>query len=105
LWVAFGEKLGTSGKRISVSTTCFVSEMAILLLASDLKVKHFERKVIVDDWIDVSVAARTAVTIRIIRSKLDRLLTSYFESNLGHSRDEPSKLDSTVDSIVKLFEQ
>lgn len=106
VWLAFREKLSTNARRITVSVTCFVSEMAILLFANDLTVKHFERKVVADDWIEVVVAARTAVTIRTIRSQLDRLLTLYFERHLGHSRGDvtvQSTLDSTVDSIVKLF--
>ena len=54
-WIAFHEKFGTSN-RVSISTTCFVHPFALLLLGGSVEVKHVDRKVIVDEWIEVSGA-------------------------------------------------
>ena len=52
-WMVFHEKFGTSN-RVSISTTFFVHPFALLLLGSgSVEVKHVDRKVIVDDWIEV----------------------------------------------------
>jgi hypothetical protein len=78
--------------------------MSLLLFAKFLTIKHFERKVIVDDWIEINVAAHTAVTIRAIRTELDRLLSSYFDRFCGRPQAAAwSPSDTTVDSIVKLL--
>jgi HrpA-like RNA helicase len=118
-WMAFDEKLATGGggKRTTVSTTCFVDGMSILLFANALTIHHFERKAVADGWIEVGVAAHTAVTIRAVRAELDRMLESYFdrsplgrptsssqtESSATTSTARPTVSSGTVDSIVKLL--
>lgn len=106
-WIAYNDKLSTSRKRVTLSTTCFVDPMCLLLFGKSLTIKHFERKVIVDDWVEIGVAAQTAVTIRAIRLQLDQLLTSYFDRSCTRLQFSPipgrSPSDSTVDSIVRLL--
>jgi hypothetical protein len=41
------------------------------LYGSKLQVLHTERKVLIDDWIELPVAAKTGVVIREIRNRLD----------------------------------
>lgn len=42
-------------------------------------VKHTERKVVVDDWIEIPMAAQTGVIFREVRKQVDRLLQAFLE--------------------------
>ena len=44
-----------------------------------MAVKHTERKVVVDDWIEISMAAQTGVIFREVRKQVDRLLQAFLE--------------------------
>lgn len=98
-WLTFFEKFGTE-KRVTISTTAFVSPFCLLLFGSEVQVLHLERKVIVDNWIIVSLAAKTGIMIREIRNRLQNLLSSLFnESNMA----DPHRDDSVLEAIVKLL--
>ena len=66
-WIAFHEKFGTSN-RVSISTTCFVHPFALLLLGGSVEVKHVDRKVIVDEWIEVSGKRSTHSGLNVCNS-------------------------------------
>ena len=50
-WLTFFEKFGTE-RRISISTTAFVSPLCLMMFGSDITtVLHTKRRVVVDGWI------------------------------------------------------
>jgi hypothetical protein len=104
MWLAFDEKFATN-RRVSVSTTCFVDQLSILLFANSLVVKHFERKVIVDSWVELGVAAQTGVMFQHIRKQLDRVLRDYFDlvSSASSRSSIETRASATVDAIVSLL--
>ena len=96
-WLVFFEKFKVN-KKISLSTTCTIKPYAILLFASGdkaLQVKHLDRQVVVNGWIQLSVAAKTGVMFRELRSKLNGVLEDMFDqkkmvNNQGYSyNDDP----------------
>lgn len=72
-WIVFDEKFGTA-KRTSVSTTAFIHPLALILFGGNVLVKHLERFVVVDDWIEIKMAAQTGVYLREIKKQLDAVL-------------------------------
>eukprot|EP00980_Cylindrotheca_fusiformis_P015390 scaffold4329_cov115-Cylindrotheca_fusiformis.AAC.7 len=100
-WVVFHEKFGTPN-RISVSTTCFVNPFALLLFGGTVDVKYLQRMVVIDDWIEVRMAAQIGVILRELRKKLDILLQKMIEQP---DTNEIDKFDSTViEGIVNILE-
>ncbi len=77
-WVVFHEKFGTPN-RVSVATTCFVHPFALLLLAGSVVVKHTERLVIVDGWIEINMAAQLGVITKELRKSADALLVKMID--------------------------
>ena len=72
-WVVFFEKFGTP-HRTSVSTTCFVGLMPLLLFGGPLVVKHTDRIVVVDEWIEIEMAAQIGVMLKELRHQIENLL-------------------------------
>ena len=96
-WLIFHEKFGTPS-RTSVSATAFVHPFALLLFGGSVTVKHTEKRVIVDEWIDIKMSAQTGVILRELRHKLDLLLQRKIEC--ANSQDQ---LDSAMDGIINLL--
>lgn len=69
-FVCYFERFGTA-TRESVSTTCFVSAIPLILFGGEIEVKHKERKVAVDGWMEIEMAAQTGALLRELRSRLD----------------------------------
>lgn len=103
-WLSFHEKFGTVN-RVSVSVTCFVDPFSIMLFGSTIDVKHLERIVRVDDWIELRAAAKTGVTVREIRKQVESLLKGVIE-NVGADLDSSGQglQAATITGIVKLLE-
>ena len=74
-WVVFHEKFATH--RVHVCNTSLVHPFSILLFGGTIVVKHLERAVIVDDWIELKVAAQTGLMFRELRSKIASLLDCF----------------------------
>jgi len=76
-----------------------------MLFGSEVKVLHTERKVIVDGWIELPVAAKTGVVFREIRALFDSFLTAVIEDSHSHETNDflTSKTSIVVDDIVKLL--
>jgi HrpA-like RNA helicase len=72
-WVVFHDKFSTSG-RVSVSISCFVSPLPLLLFGRTVRVEHTKRMVVIDDWIEIPMPAQTAVTLVQLRTQIDALL-------------------------------
>ena len=51
----------------------------MILLGGTLVVKHMERKVVVDDWIEIPMAAQTGVMLVEVRKQVDRILMQKFQ--------------------------
>jgi HrpA-like RNA helicase len=99
-WVVFHEKFGTPN-RTSVSTTCFVHPFALLLLGGSVVVKYTERLVIVDEWIEIVMAAQIGVILRELRKKVDLLLQKMIERA---DTKEMNELDSSMmDGIISII--
>ena len=102
-WIAFHEKFGTQN-RVSVSTTCFVHPFALLIFGRSVVVKHLERKVVVDDWIELGIAAQTGVMFRELRKQVDALLKSMISIS-KKPRDDSSEKKAAImiDGIINLL--
>ena len=99
-WVVFHEKFGTP-TRTSVSTTAFVHPFSLLLFGGSVIVKHTERMVTVDEWMNIGMAAQTGCILKELRKKVDILLQRMIECI-----DSNEKLNSSsamIDGIVNLL--
>jgi HrpA-like RNA helicase len=94
-WIVFHEKFATG--RTTVSATSPVHPLTLILFGGDVVVKHVDRKVLVDDWISLDIAAQTGVKFRELRRKLDVFLVSLIEKAYSSNADE------MVDGIVNLI--
>jgi HrpA-like RNA helicase len=92
-WMTFFEKLATE-RRVTISDTAFVNPFCLMLFGSSIQVRHTSRKVLVDDWIDLSVAADIGVVFRELREHLDDMLTDKILT---------SKAAALVDIIAELL--
>ena len=94
-WIVFHEKF--SSGRTTVSATTPIHSFALLLFGGTVHVSHLDRKVFVDDWIELKVAAQTGVMFRELRRKLSVVLTERIESPDSQQDQE------IVDGIVQLL--
>lgn len=103
-WMTFFEKFGTE-RRVSISQTTFVSPVCLLLFGSNIEVLHARREAIIDGWIKLSVAAKTAVLFREIRNHLHQLLTKLVENSTatGTSSPKSKETDLVIEKIVQLL--
>jgi HrpA-like RNA helicase len=100
-WLAFHEKFGTTS-RVSMSTCCFVHPFALLLFGGALEVRHAERRVIVDNWIELSLAAKTGVIFAELRRHIDAMLEAAVQSADGSFLDKQD-VANIVQAIVGLL--
>ena len=90
----------------SHSANSFVHPFAILIFGGDLVVKHTERRVIMDDWIEIPMAAQTGVIFREVRKQVDRLLQGFLEIQAPKSAaqsGEEERRKAMVEGIVRLL--
>ena len=92
-WLVFDEKFGTA-KRTSVSTTAFIHPFALILFGGSVLVKHVDRLVIIDDWIEVKMAAQTGCLLREIKKKVDNVLRKMID------RANIKEIDVTESSMI-----
>jgi len=93
-WVVFHEKFGTPS-RVSVATTCFVHPFALLLLGGSVVVRHTQRLVVVDGWIEIQMAAQIGVIMKELRKQVDALLVKMIE------KAAPSETELLGTNMVK----
>ena len=99
-WLVFHEKFGTPN-RTSVSTTAFVHPFALLLFGGSVVVKHTERMVVVDNWMNIGMAAQTGVILRELRKKVDVLLQRMIEC--ADSREIEEMDSNLIDGIINIL--
>jgi ATP-dependent RNA helicase DHX29 len=96
-WIVFHEKFSTN--RTSVSVTCPIHPKTIILFGGSIVVKYLERKVFVDEWIELDIAAHTGVMLRKLRYELDRSLSSSIQSI------DTRSCHDMAEKIVKLLQE
>ena len=97
-WILFHEKFATS--RVFVSVTSVIKPFSLLLFGGNITVKHVERKVLVDDWIELGTAAKTGVMFRQLRQELSVLLKNQINNCGDGNRLEADKI---INIIVDIF--
>jgi len=82
-YLCFHEKFGSRQNYVSVSTTCTVHPYAIVLFGGGMiDVKHLERMVIIDRWIELSMAAQVGVMLKGLRNQVDEILKTHLLSTM-----------------------
>lgn len=66
-------------------------------------VKHTERKVFVDEWIELSMAAQTGVMFRELRKQVDHLLHGFLDTAGPSQFPSGERAAAMVDGIVRLL--
>jgi len=92
-WLVFHEKFGTA-TRTSISTTTFVHPIALILFGGSVVVKHTERTVTIDEWMNITMAAQTGCILRELRKKMNLLLQGMIECSAVND-------SALIDGIVK----
>jgi len=77
-WILFHAKFATA--RTTVAATSPIHDSALMMFGGTMVVKHLERKVVIDDWIEIPVAAQKAVLLKELRGRLEVLLKKLIES-------------------------
>jgi ATP-dependent RNA helicase DHX29 len=99
-WIVFHEKFGST-YRTSVAKTAFIHPIVLCLFGGSVIVKHTQRLVVVDEWIEIKMAAQVGVFLRQIRSELDLLLQAAFEQS-GTTQIE--KMDhEIIEAVVSIL--
>lgn len=99
-WIVFHEKFGST-YRTSVATTAFIHPIVLCLFGGSVVLKHTQRLVVVDDWIEIKMAAQVGVFLRQIRSELDLLLQTVFEQN---DTTQIEKMDhDIIEAVVSIL--
>jgi HrpA-like RNA helicase len=99
-WLVFHEKFGTT-HRTFVATTAFVHPFVLCLFGGSVVVKHTERRVVVDGWMDLSMAAQVGVFLREIRKQLDLILEKVFQQ--GDKKEIKMMDHDMIEGIVSIL--
>jgi hypothetical protein len=106
-WLVFHEKFHTT--RAYVSPTSVVSPYALLLFGGPLAVDHLGNRVTIDEWIEFSCPARTAVLFKEMRRRLNEVLADMIERPLmvgaASSSAAGEAHEAVVDAIIALLRQ
>ena len=101
-WVVFFEKFGTPN-RTSVTTTCFVNSMPLLLFGGPLVVKHTDRIVVVDEWMEIEMAAQIGVMLKELRRQVEGLLLKLVVVSNNNTNTQSSGGKTIINSIVDII--
>jgi HrpA-like RNA helicase len=103
-WITFFEKFGTE-RRVTVSKTAFIPPISLILFGSTLHVLHAERRVRVDDWIDLTASATTGVVFSDVQNRFKDFLTSLFDKLIDTSKTSifSEKTESVIGLVAKLL--
>ncbi len=95
-WIVFQEKFATT--KTYVSITSFIQPFILMLFGKSTNIKHVERKVIIDQWIELNISAQVGVMLREVKKLLLILLNERMDgSNL-------EKTDGVIDGIIRLLQ-
>lgn len=105
LWITFFEKFETERKAF-ISKTAFVSPFCLMLFGSKFKIFHTRRKVLIDDWIELSSAAKTSLILGEIRDRLEFILTTKIDDlHSARASIQEEKLEMIINKIAKIFQE
>ena len=96
-WIVFFEKFATA--RTYIAATSPAAPLSLLLFGKSITVRHLERRVIVDDSIEIKLAAQTGVFMRELQFEINTLLAQMIE-NKGHRSVNQERM---VEGIVELL--
>ena len=97
-WIIYHEKFATH--KVFVSTTSLIKPFSLLLFGKNIDVKYLERKVVVDDWIELKLPAQTGVMFRELREEMSTVLGKRIKGNLD---DDGQKGEAMIDRITGLL--
>jgi ATP-dependent RNA helicase DHX29 len=101
-WLIFHEKFYTT--RAYIAPTSVVSPYALLLFGGPLVVDHLANRVVIDEWIEFTCPARTAVLFREMRKRLNEVLEVLVAKPLAGLTGKDSEQETAVvDAIVSLL--
>ncbi|GAB5032483.1 atp-dependent rna helicase dhx29 [Nannochloropsis oceanica] len=101
-WLVFHEKFHTT--RAYIAPTSVVSPYALLLFGGPLVVNHLANRVVIDEWIEFTCPARTAVLFREMRKRLNEVLEVLVAKSLvGLTGKDSEQEAAVVDAIVSLL--
>ena len=100
-YCAFYEKFAF-GNRTYIAATSLAKPFSLMLFGKSMVVRHLERKVLVDDFITLKVAAQTGVAFRELRYEIETLLQEMI-SSAGDSRAKSSNQKRMVAGIINLL--
>ena len=81
-----------------MSTTSLMQPFSLLLFGNSMTVKHIERKIVVDDWIEVKISAQVAIMFRSLKNVLSHFIKDRMTNN---ANDERASI--IVDGICRLL--
>ena len=96
-WVVFQEKFATS--KTYVSTTSLIKPFSLLLFGESIVVRHVERKVTVDGWIELNTPAQIGVMFRELRCALSKVI----QERMDRSKACDERAGKIINGICKLI--
>ena len=97
-WIVFHEKFAT--RKVFVTVTSTLHPFSLLIFGKSIRVLHTERKAIIDDWIELNVAAQISVMFRELRKKVDIVLQEMV-NNVGKEKNPND--DRILQGIIDLL--
>lgn len=70
-----------------------------------MAIQHTNRKIVVDGWIELPMAAQTGVLFRAARKQVDKLLERFLSvgSQAKNPSDTKERYEAVVDGVVRLL--
>jgi len=97
-WLCYHEKVATSGK-IFVHDCTAVSALDLMLFGAEPQILHTQHRVLIDGWIDLRMAPRTAVLCKALRQALSELMTQRIADTLGQDVNGAPAASSRRDAL------
>jgi HrpA-like RNA helicase len=98
-WVTFHEKFGTE-RRTSVSCITYINPLCLLLFGNETVVLHEKRQVVIDQWMHLKVAAKTALIFKGIKETLSGLLEQAVSTQNGSTGVNSDKIIDLVAALL-----
>ncbi|KAI7866161.1 P-loop containing nucleoside triphosphate hydrolase protein [Spinellus fusiger] len=112
--ILFGHEKGLSSEFVAYNTIIMnndkvylweassIDSIAVMLLATNMEIKHKQRRVVLDHWIHFSCFARSAVLVKLLRTELNNLLAAKMNQP---DLDLTSVDQEIMSSMVMVLEQ
>jgi len=97
-WVAFYEKFATS--RTYIAATSLAKPYSLLLFGKSIVVRHLERMVVVDDSVQLKMAAQTGVAFRELRYEIESILKEMIETRTTGSANQERMIHGIVELLA-----